>query len=213
MKTDSKEMDLRRLVAFVDFGTGLYSRVARKLGISPSYVSRVARRERRAAPVEDALLEEWGSWKPKMLSDAAKLTREGIVFVLDDEPAIAETWKRILAGAGYDSRSFCDPLSALDAIRQSPPPVLVCDVALPGISGIDLAIMLREEKIPTTVILASGHATTASYLETAAQKGYLFDVLPKPIGPITLRQRVHEVMQQYVPPSSLTSDSKGLPRV
>lgn len=195
MTTQDNEAELRQLVAFIDSVTGIYSRVAETLDVSPSFVSRVARRERQSTAVEHALLEEWRKLKAKVFSDAARQVKK-IVFVLDDEPGIVETWRLILATAGYDSKAFCDPLRALEAIRESPPPVLVTDVALPGISGIDLAITLARENIPTRVILASGHATTPADLEVAAQKGYLFNVLPKPIGPTTLRQRVQELMQE-----------------
>lgn len=198
MAIEDKETELRQLVAFIDSVTGIYSRVAERLSVSPSYVSRVARRERKSSAVEHALLQEWRKVKAEVVGESAKTVIKRIVFVLDDEPAIAETWRLILSSAGYDPKAFCDPLRALEAIRESPPPVLVTDVALPGISGIDLAITLVEENIPTRVILASGHATTPADLEVAAKKGYLFNVLPKPIGPITLRQRVQELMQEGI---------------
>jgi len=50
---------LKRLRRLVDAVCGIYTRVARRLGVHRSYVSRVAKRERRSEPVEQALVEEY----------------------------------------------------------------------------------------------------------------------------------------------------------
>jgi DNA-binding NtrC family response regulator len=112
------------------------------------------------------------------------------VFVLDDEPNIARTWALILAKAGYDVVPFNHPQVALAALRENPPDVLVSDVGLPGMSGIDLAMILAKEKSRTKVILISGQTSTEDAMTYAAEQGYVFEVLPKPLGPATLLQVV-----------------------
>jgi CheY-like chemotaxis protein len=104
------------------------------------------------------------------------------VFVLDDEPNVAETWALIMKKAGYEVSLFTNPHEALDAIRKQPPHVLLSDVGMIGMNGIEIAIALLKEKIPTKVILISGRTTTGDHLKNAAEQGYFFEVLPKPVG-------------------------------
>ena len=130
-----------------------------------------------------------------MLEDQAgdMITGKPTVFVLDDEPNIVRTWAIILTKAGYAVESFSDPQLALDAIRNNPPDVLVSDVGLPGMSGIDVAIALLREHIKTKVILISGQTSTGEAVTEAAELGYSFDVLPKPLGPVALLETVEKL--------------------
>ena len=59
MKKDTPEAKITRLNSLVESLCGLYSRVARRLGVDRSYVSRVARGERSSEQVEDALVAEY----------------------------------------------------------------------------------------------------------------------------------------------------------
>lgn len=58
-ETLSTPAKLARLSRLIDSLCGLYSRIARRLGVHRTYVSRVARGERHSQPVEDALLDEY----------------------------------------------------------------------------------------------------------------------------------------------------------
>jgi CheY-like chemotaxis protein len=58
---------------------------------------------------------------------------------VDDEAAIAFTQAAILKINGYDARSFVNPLEALEAITTVRPDLLITDVMMPEMSGIDLA--------------------------------------------------------------------------
>lgn len=68
MKSQRAVTQVRRLHEFVQSVCGLYSRVARRLGISPSFVSRVARGERQSPVVEQALVEEFHEAKTELLT-------------------------------------------------------------------------------------------------------------------------------------------------
>jgi len=57
-KEQSSTAKLKKLNALVESVCGIYTRVARRLGVHRSFVSRVARGERRSEPVEDVLLDE-----------------------------------------------------------------------------------------------------------------------------------------------------------
>jgi CheY-like chemotaxis protein len=65
------------------------------------------------------------------------------VFVVDDEPMVASTTAAVLQLNGYEVRSFVNSLEALDAARAVKPDLVIADVVMPGLSGIDLAIQLK----------------------------------------------------------------------
>jgi DNA-binding NtrC family response regulator len=117
------------------------------------------------------------------------------IFVVDDEQNIVKTWVLILKTRGYEVSGFFEPLEALTAIRNSPPHVLLSDVNLPNMSGIDLAITILEEKINTKVLLFSGQSETSALVEAAERRGYNFEVMPKPVGPQYLLSRLAALLE------------------
>ena len=115
------------------------------------------------------------------------------IFVVDDEFVIATTLATILQRNGFDAVSFTEPLKALQAARLNPPDLLLSDVAMPEISGVELAIRIRESCPDCRILLFSGQASTANLLDTARQNGHNFDVLSKPIHPTDLLKSIREV--------------------
>jgi DNA-binding NtrC family response regulator len=114
------------------------------------------------------------------------------VFVVDDEKSIATTTTQILQLSGYDARSFLNPEKALEAARVECPNLVVADVMMPRLSGIDLAVSLEELCPSCKVILFSGQAETSDLLDAALAKGHEFTVLAKPIPPAKLLQHLRE---------------------
>jgi YesN/AraC family two-component response regulator len=74
-----------------------------------------------------------------------------------------------------------NPLEALEAARTVRPDLVIADVVMPELSGIDLAVLLKERCPTSKVILFSGVAETEDLLEAARQEGHYFEVLAKPI--------------------------------
>jgi CheY-like chemotaxis protein len=105
------------------------------------------------------------------------------VFVVDDEPVIASSLAAILQMNGFSARFFTCPLEALAAARSESPDLVISDVAMPGISGIDLAIQVRAQYPSCEILLFSGQAATLDLLESAHAQGYDFRVLQKPVHP------------------------------
>lgn len=105
------------------------------------------------------------------------------VLVVDDEQCIADTLASILRRSDYDALAFYDAPSALAACHSEPPALIISDVVMPGMTGIDLAIQVRQQYPECKVLLFSGMATTADLLEEARSQGYDFEVLAKPVHP------------------------------
>jgi CheY-like chemotaxis protein len=76
--------------------------------------------------------------------DVAQNRREPRIFVVDDETFVSASLARILRLQGFDARAFDKPFDALQAAVETPPDMLITDVMMPPISGIDLAIRIRE---------------------------------------------------------------------
>jgi CheY-like chemotaxis protein len=120
------------------------------------------------------------------------------IFVVDDEYIIASTLSTILQRNGFDSTYYTDPLKALEAARQQAPQLLITDVVMPGLSGIDLAIALKEDCPSCKVLLFSGQAATANLLQASREKGHDFELLSKPIHPTEFLKKIKGVAEEPV---------------
>jgi DNA-binding NtrC family response regulator len=114
------------------------------------------------------------------------------VFVVDDEFVIASSLGLILRHKGFDAISFHSPLDALEAVRSQAPDLLISDVVMPQLSGIELAIRVQELCPNCKVLLFSGQAATAALLLTASERGHKFEVIAKPVHPTDLLRKIAE---------------------
>jgi DNA-binding response OmpR family regulator len=103
------------------------------------------------------------------------------IFVVDDEYVIASTLAVILNKSGFSARCFTRPLEALAAAQSDIPDLLISDVAMPGLSGIDLGMQMRAQHPKCQVLLFSGRAATLDLLEGARNRS--FHLLLKPAHP------------------------------
>jgi CheY-like chemotaxis protein len=116
------------------------------------------------------------------------------VFVVDDEPVIAATLAAILRLHGYSATFFTSPLEALAAAQLNPPDLLISDVAMPGISGIDLAILMKLQYPNCRILLFSGQAETADLLGVAREEGHDFMLLQKPVHPSAMLAKIRALV-------------------
>jgi CheY-like chemotaxis protein len=128
------------------------------------------------------------------------------VLVVDDESVIAETVAAILSRSGYAATTAFDAPEALEIALLSPPELLITDVSLPGMSGIELAITIRRIFPDCKVLLFSGHAATAGLMAVAERSGHTFTLLSKPVHPKDLLAWVSQSLGQA---SSATSWRPG----
>jgi CheY-like chemotaxis protein len=108
------------------------------------------------------------------------------IIVVDDEPVIADTLVEILRGEGCQAIAVSDGASAVQWARITLPDVIISDVMMPGMTGIETAIAVKEFLPNCRVILFSGQASTLNLLERARNDGYEFELLTKPINPNAL---------------------------
>ncbi len=119
----------------------------------------------------------------------------GSVLVVDDEPTIAEVVARYLERAGYRTRVAADGLQALEAAATLRPDLVVLDLMLPGIDGLEVMRRLRDqdrERIAVILLTAKGEESDRVIgLRLGAD-----DYVVKPFSPAELVARVDAVLRR-----------------
>lgn len=128
----------------------------------------------------------------RRLSDCRPELAHGLVRVLvvDDERALTDTTVRILESQGYPVRGVYDGEAALAEARQWRPSIVIMDVSMPGMGGIEAAARLRRLLEGARILLISGQAEAVDLLEQARVRGQQFEIMAKPIAPLALLAKV-----------------------
>jgi DNA-binding NtrC family response regulator len=105
------------------------------------------------------------------------------VLVVDDEQIIADSLRLIFLTNGYEALSAYSAEEATEIIVEWLPDLIIIDVILPGMNGIELAVVVSQQFPNCRVLLFSGQATTADLLTDAANRGHRFEILAKPVHP------------------------------
>lgn len=112
------------------------------------------------------------------------------IIVVDDEPVIADTLVNILTGEGYTAISTSNGKSAIEWSAKFEPDVVVSDVIMPGLSGVDAAKAIVKQLPKCRIILFSGQAASVDLVAQAREEGYSFEVLAKPVDPDALLNKI-----------------------
>src|SRR5207302_7580962 len=105
------------------------------------------------------------------------------VLVVDDERVIADTLAIILNQNGFDASAVYTGSAAVDQAREARPDLIISDVIMPDMNGIEAAIRIRQILPGCKILLFSGQAATADLLEKARAQGHEFEILAKPVHP------------------------------
>jgi CheY-like chemotaxis protein len=105
------------------------------------------------------------------------------IIVVDDESLIAETVAEILNGAGFEATAVFDGAAAIELAKTWQPQVVLSDVIMPGLNGVETGIKIREMIPRCEIVLFSGQAATVDLLEQARKQNHRFQILAKPISP------------------------------
>jgi CheY-like chemotaxis protein len=115
------------------------------------------------------------------------------VLVVDDDRGVIDTLQTILSIAGYDCATSDNGNEALQLACHFDPHLVISDVMMPGMSGVELALELRNSRPQLRIILLSGHANTQDLLTQAGESLGPVLVLPKPYPPRELLRLVAEL--------------------
>ena len=116
------------------------------------------------------------------------------VLVADDERVIADTLALILKQNGFEATAVYSGEEAVETAKTLQPDVLISEVIMFGLNGIDAAIKIRKIWPTCKVLLLSGHNSTADLLDEASSRGHDFEILAKPIPPSDILARLEELI-------------------
>jgi two-component system nitrogen regulation response regulator NtrX len=140
------------------------------------------------------------------------------VLIVDDEPSIRESLQGVFGDEGYKTAAAGSGEASLELLRAKAFDVVLLDIWLPGMDGLQTLEKIRELENPPEVIIISGHGT----IETAVRATKLgaFDFLEKPLSlertlilvknaveARRLRQENRELKKQIAPKSVIVGDS------
>lgn len=115
------------------------------------------------------------------------------LLVVDDEPAILHAFRRVFREPELTLLTSSSAMEGIDLVRTESPDVVILDVHLPDLSGLDTLRRIRESDAKVPVIFITGHGTTETAIE--ATKLGAFDYLFKPLELAELRQLVAKALE------------------
>jgi CheY-like chemotaxis protein len=112
------------------------------------------------------------------------------VLVVDDDPIVADTIVSLLKQHEIEAMAVYSGEAAVREARAARPDVLLTDIVMQGMTGIEAAIKIQELYPNCRVLIFSGNPETAQFLAEAEAQGHSFEVLPKPLPPAVLIDRL-----------------------
>jgi len=136
------------------------------------------------------------SWSPSEDPDFHSTRKKKRVIIVDDDALIAESLADILNGEGFEATAVFSGQDAIDWAKKTKPDVVVSDVVMPEMTGIEAAKSIREFLPQCRVILFSGQALTNDLLSEAKSQGHTFEMLAKPVNPYSLINALRSKSEQ-----------------
>ena len=116
------------------------------------------------------------------------------ILIIDDEPNICQSCVKILSKEGYDAQYALNGYDALAMMDNNPFNVIVTDLKMSRLGGMEVLRRVKESYPETQVIIITGYASVSSAVEV--MKLGAFDYLPKPFTPHELRSVVHQAVEE-----------------
>ncbi|HXK05302.1 MAG TPA: ATP-binding protein [Verrucomicrobiae bacterium] len=121
-------------------------------------------------------------------------TAPELVVVIDDDYAIRLSCGKILVKMGFRAETFEDGALGLDGVARLKPDMVIVDLKMPGLSGMEVIPRVHEIDPRTVIVVITGYAT----IDTAVQamKCGAYDFLPKPFSPEEMRLVVNRGLER-----------------
>lgn len=126
------------------------------------------------------------------------------ILIIDDEPAICESMQESLEFEGYDVQTSIDPRQGLQMALDDHFDLIISDVKMPGMDGIELVHSLREKGVDSTICMMSAHGNVETAVK-AIREG-AFDFLEKPF----MLDKLFVMVRNAVERNALISETQHL---
>ncbi|WP_370263038.1 response regulator transcription factor [Limnobacter sp.] len=114
------------------------------------------------------------------------------VYIVDDDEAVRDSLQWLIETEGYQVKSFEDPVAFLDQLQWPQTCVLLLDIRMPKLSGLEVQKTLNEKGIPVPIVFITGHGDVTMAVET--MKNGAVDFLEKPFD----EAKIKELLQQHM---------------
>jgi two-component system response regulator PilR (NtrC family) len=118
----------------------------------------------------------------------------GRILVVDDEASLREVLTIMLQREGYDVETAADGASAQTLLREADFDLIISDIKMPGVSGIELLRFVREHAPETMMIMITAFSTSEDAVE--AMKLGAFDYITKPFRNDEIRLIVRNALER-----------------
>ena len=125
------------------------------------------------------------------------------ILVVDDNEIIGSTLAMVLRSGGFHAVTVQSGKEALALLEGESFHLLLCDVIMPDISGVALAIEATKRRHVQAVLLMSGMSATADLLANARKMGYNFEIFAKPMHPEEVIHKVRTLLAERGPETNL----------
>ncbi len=117
------------------------------------------------------------------------------LLIADDEKNVAEALRLLLAEEGYETESVEDGPSAWERIRDGDFAVVLADLRMPGMDGLELLTRIREHNLDAELIIFTGEGSVGSAVEAMRLGAY--DYLPKPLDVARVKALIAKALDKY----------------
>ncbi len=137
------------------------------------------------------------------------MTNHHRILIVDDEPNVRLMLRTALATAGYPTAVAPDGETALGMIQAEPCDLIILDLRMPGLDGMQTLSRIRELGSNVPVVMLTAHGSIPDAV-TAMRLGAI-DFLSKPISPVELRARVAEILERHRVAARTTGETTPAP--
>ena len=129
------------------------------------------------------------------------------VLLIEDDKNIRETVYEILQQSGYDVTTAENGLIGINEAKKVIPDLVICDIMMPGMDGIQTCEAIREDKNNNDIIIAFLTARSEDYSQIAGLQAGSDDYIAKPIKPAVLLSRIQALLRRKNPNFNVPSDT------
>ena len=122
-------------------------------------------------------------------------TNSGFIIVIDDDETMRRACQAALRRIGYTIETFPDGPAGLKRIDEAEPDVLIVDLKMPRMGGMEVIANLKQMGLDTVIVVITGFATVSTAVE--AMKAGAYDFIPKPFTAEELRAIIARAVERY----------------
>ena len=118
------------------------------------------------------------------------------IMVVDDEPLVCKSLKRLLGKAGYDVEAFTDSLAAVEELGKTHFDIVITDFMMDGIDGLKILEIVKEKYPDIKVVIMTGYIEKLTADEAAAKGAFAF--VSKPFRIETLKEIIQAAEKEIL---------------